>query len=474
VGWPGDGTFAIVNRSNLPAGVGLARLTRATVVENGTRSFGVYFGDVVRIDRWTLDAGIRVDRQRGRNEASAAPANGLAPSILPALDYPGGRSYAWTDFSPRLGVSHRLTDRTIVRGSYARYANQLASTVVGFESATVGGLIEYFFQDLNGDRLAQPGELLGPTGFVQNVDPANPAAPFGSNRLDPAIGLPITQVVTAGVEREVMPHFSVGINAGTGLGTRMTWSLFTGLTRDGFVECTTCGVAGVTSSTPIYSLAPGVSLPPGNARTLTNREDYHRRYWNVDLFATRRLANRWMLRGFVTLQDFREYFDDPARSIQDPTPRYDAFPSGYIDGGLAVNSSPGAEFPIHTRWLYSLSGVYELPGGVSVAGAIYGRQGYPRGEIFTVTRPGGLGLTPVLLDRDLGSSRFTSVHLLDVRVQKQVAVGNVRATLALDVFNALNEASTIRQITERTATTFRNPLEIVAPRLVRLGLQLQF
>ena len=90
-GWPGDGTFTIVNRSNLPAGVGLARLTRATVVENGTRAFGVYFGDVVRIDRWTLDAGIRVDRQRGRNEASTAPANGLAPNILPALDYPGSQ-----------------------------------------------------------------------------------------------------------------------------------------------------------------------------------------------------------------------------------------------------------------------------------------------------------------------------------------------------------------------------------------------
>jgi serine/threonine protein kinase len=32
----------------------------------------------------------------------------------------------------------------------------------------------------------------------------------------------------------------------------------------------------------------------------------------------------------------------------------------------------------------------------------------------------------------------------------------------------------LRQINEATALTFRNPLEIVAPRLVRLGLQLRF
>ena len=209
------------------------------------------------------------------------------------------------------------------------------------------------------------------------------------------------------------------------------------------------------------------------AALLSNRDDYHRRYWNVDLVATRRLADGWMLRGFVTRQQHREYFT-ATQSIQDPTPRFDSaspIVSGLVDGGLAV--SPGEIR--HSRQ------VDVQPGGVVRAavadervGRVYGRQGYPTAEFITVNRPDGLGLTQVLLDRDLDARRFPSVHLLDLRLQKRLSIGRLRATLDLDVFNTLNTASTLRQFGEATPPTFRKPLEIVAPRLVRLGLQLQF
>jgi hypothetical protein len=223
-------------------------------------------------------------------------------------------------------------------------------------------------------------------------------------------------------------------------------------------------------------LAPGSRLPPGNARLLTNRDGYVRGYWNVDVTATRRLADGWMVRGFVTRQQPREYFDDPTRAIQDPTPRIDGFPlppfaSGLIDGGIAVNQG---EFLIHAGWMYSVAGLYELPWGLSASGTLYGRQGYPTGDVFTVNRPDGLGLTAVLVDRDLGASRFPALHLLDLRLQKSLSVGGTRAVLMLDAFNTLNTDSRLRQFSEATSATFRNPLEIVAPRLMRVGLQIRF
>ena len=227
------------------------------------------------------------------------------------------------------------------------------------------------------------------------------------------------------------------------------------------------------SDTPVYRLAPGASLPPGSARWLSNRDDYHRRYWNLDLVATRRLADGWMLSGFVTRQQHREYFTGEA-SMQDPTPRFDVAPpsvTGFVDGGLAVNAG---EIVIHAKWIYSVAGLYELPWQMSVSGTLYGRQGYPTAEIITVNRPDGLGLTSVLRDRDLDAGRFPSVHLLDLRLQKRLSIGRVQATLDFDLFNALNCASTLRQFGEATSVNFRNPLEIVAPHLVRLGLRLQY
>jgi hypothetical protein len=190
---------------------------------------------------------------------------------------------------------------------------------------------------------------------------------------------------------------------------------------------------------------------------------------------TTRGGDRWMFRGFLTIQQQREYFDDPARSIQDPTPRFDPFlplASGFVGGGLAVN--PASEFIIHAKWIYSLAGLYELPWGLSVAGTLYGRQGYPAADTITVNRPEGLGLTGVLVDADLDAVRFQSLHLLDLRIQKRLTLGRLRATLDLDLFNDLINDIVLRRFREARDSTFRSPQELVAPRLVRLGLQLQF
>jgi hypothetical protein len=478
-GWPGDATHTAVNleRQGVPSGIGFANITRRGVALSSTTALSGYIGDVMTTNRWTINIGVRFDRQRARNEPSSAPANGLAPSILPALEYPGGPELGWNDFSPRAGVTYRLSDKTLLRGSYARFASQLTSSLILFDNAAGGANIQYFFRDANGDRLAQASELLGPTGTVINVNPADPSAPYSPNLVDPDLSAPALQTVMAGVEREVMPNCSLGVNVGHGYASNTTWPSFIGLTREDFVEYRTAGTAGgVTSTTPVYELAPGVRLPPGNGRQLANRDGYHQRYWNVDFTGARRLANRWMVRGFLTLQQQREYFDDPPRAIQDPTPRFDPFApvvSGFIDGGLAPPSA-SPEFVISAKWMYSVAGLYELPWGVNVAGTIYGRQGYPTVETITINRPDGLGLTGVLADADLDARRLPSVHLLDVRVQKTFEWRRLRATLNLDLFNTFNSAVTLRQFREATATTFRRPQEIVAPRLIRLGLQLQF
>jgi hypothetical protein len=342
-----------------------------------------------------------------------------------------------------------------------------------FESDTSLARIESRFADVKGDNVAQADELLGPTGNVTNVNPADPAAPYSPNRVAPDLVSPAPHVLTGGVEHEVLPGFSLAVNVGRSDLTNATWGRYVGLERSNFVEYRTAGNAAIASDTPVYELAPGVTLPPGNARVLSNRDDYRRRYWNVDVVATQRMADGWMLRGFVTRQQHHEFFSGP-RSIQDGTPRIEGVPpfvSGLVDGGLAVSPF---EFPIHATWSYSLAGVYRLPWELSMSGTLYGRQGYPTAEFITVVRPDGLGSTQVLRDRNLDASRFPDVHLLDVRLQKAISIGRLRATAGLDVFNSLNSASILRQFGEATATTFRSPLEIVAPRLVRLGLQLRF
>ena len=237
-GWPGDGTQTTINaeRLGLPTGVGYANITRRSAVATATGTVGVYVGDVMTFDRWTIDAGVRVDWQRGRNEPSSAPANGLAPAILPALEYSGGPYHTWIDLSPRLGVTFRATNSTIVRGSYARYANQMGSPIATVDNPAVMGTIRYTFQDLNRDHLAQAEELLGPTGFVMNVNPADPAAGYSPNQVDPNLRSPITDALVGGIEREVVPDLSLGLNFGHGVTSSTQWAPFIGLTSAHFED----------------------------------------------------------------------------------------------------------------------------------------------------------------------------------------------------------------------------------------------
>ena len=125
-----------------------------------------------------------------------------------------------------------------------------------------------------------------------------------------------------------------------------------------------------------------------------------------------------------------------------------------------IDRSKGrSDLVIHATRIYSVAGLYELPWGVNLSGAVYGRQGYPTVETITINRPDGLGQTPVLVDREIDAGRFENLHLVDLRLQKTFPFGSAKATLDFDIFNVSNTAVVLRQFREATATTFRRPQE---------------
>jgi hypothetical protein len=487
--WPGNQVYSVVNLQSLgvPPGIGWAEITREANFKVLLRTVSFYAGDTISLRRWTFNIGARFDRQEGENLATSAPANALAPTVVPALDFAGRPpEFRWNDVSPRIGAAFKVGDRTVLKASYARFAEQLRSNYVAFDNPVQLANIEYYFLDANGDNIPQAPELLTATGSSYGIDPDNPTAPLSPNRVDPKLKAPITHSVVASFEHEVGRNLAVGVSAGWGYVTRTIWVPYEGVTRADFVQIGTASAPGVTSSTPVYGLAPGVSLPSGRPIVLTNRDGYHQRNWNVDFTATKRLAGRWMVRGSVTLQNNQEFFDDPSKALQDPTPRavttetplfIPASPA--FDGGVLVNSIGGGagargDVFMQARWSYNAMALYQFPWGISVAGTVYGRQGYPRLQYATVNR-GELGTaTQVLLNPDVGASRYDSLHLVDLRLQKSFRFGPANASVDFDLFNALNENVTLQANRQAESSRFNQAREIVAPRVARLGLRITF
>jgi hypothetical protein len=487
--WPGNQVYTVNNLEALgvPTGVGWAEITRAANYELVLRTLSFYAGDTIKTGRWTFNVGARFDRQEGENRASASPANELAPAIVPGLDFPGRPAvFTWSDISPRVGATFKVSDRTVVKASYARFAEQLRSNYVAFDNPVQLAAIEYYFLDANNDRLAQAAELMTATGSSYGIDPDNPSAPFSPNRVDSELKAPITHSLIGGLEHELRRNIVVGVSGGWGYVHRAIWVPYENLTRADFVQVGTATAPGGTGGTPYYGLAPGVSLPPGRAVVLTNRDGYHIQNWNVDFTVTKRLSNRWMVRGGLTLQNNQEYFDDPSTALQDPTPRAVTTESplfipasAAFDGGVIVNSIGGGagargDVFMQAKWSYNAMALYQLPWGVSVSGTVYGRQGYPRVEYVSVNR-GALGTaTQVLLNPDVDASRYESVNLVDLRVQKAFTMGGVNATFDFDLFNTFNENVVLQANRQSDSSSFGQAREIVAPRVARVGLRIMF
>jgi hypothetical protein len=66
------------------------------------------------------------------------------------------------------------------------------------------------------------------------------------------------------------------------------------------------------------------------------------------------------------------------------------------------------------------------------------------------------------------------VTSLDLRVGKEFAFNRARVNIDIDVFNALNSSTILGRQYDLRVSTANNVLEIMNPRVLRLGLRIGF
>ena len=468
-----------------------------------------YFGDTITLDRMTLNAGLRWDRQSGSVKALSQTGNPVLPSLLPDLTSQAASDVvSWNSFTPRIGLTYALDDarKTIGRVSYGMFASQMNATAGGFMSTiTYRGVYFYDVLDTNGNRVVDPSEIAGRScsdalaiagecnysGFDIN-NPSNVAAPIHT------VGdysTPMTHEFQLGLDREIATNFGI---SGT-----FTWRNFNnfvwrnnGLTGADYVPLgnfTGTHPAIGDWSIPLYG-APAENLPANRSATeYRKREGYSQRYMGFELAATKRLSNRWMARFGFSTNSHKEYFDGPA-AMGDPTSGPTVTTSAGIptvgngpnqDGGLVVRSSTGSGksgiFQVLPSYQFIATGLYQAKWGINFAGNLVNRQGfamqYSHDQVDTrLYAPGGDAnsrFKNVLL-LESGSERLPSVTSLDFRVGKEFAWNRARFNLDLDVFNLLNSATVLGRQYNLRVSTANNVLEIMNPRVLRLGARFSF
>lgn len=452
-------------------------------------SLGVYGGDTWRMNRLTLNLGLHYDHTTTKALAADAPANIIAPDLLPALHFPGQDGPTFDNVSPRLGATYDIsgTGKSIIRGNYARFYDGVGPFPSEFvsplgERADYTGLYVYY-SDANGDGTITRNELLdniyGLYGTIGGFVPGNPAATLANNLATRTIADNLngekTDEFLAGFEQQIGNNMSVGATYIYRKYDDLQDTYRPGITSSDFtcVPYTVVNpVTGESFTTQTRCDIPAVV----DALTLLNVNNRSRTYNGVELTWTKKMSDNWMLRANGEIKDQKIQYDDNGTnfgdSFQDPTNI--AFTDNTWWAPDSAGSGSGGVF-YGARWSFKLSGAYQFPHDFTVGGYFKAIDG----NIIPIIRRLGFqnytnGAQNVLLAPN-DSVRLDTLKYMDLRIEKGFAFSSYgKLSVTADIFNAFNTNTALRIDRRANVFSFKETQEVVSPRIVRFGFKYNF
>lgn len=453
----------------------------------------------------TLNVGLHYDRQKGAIQSASIRANQFVPAVLPAITAPGSaNAFTWTNLVPRLGLTYALgaDKKTLLRASYSRYADGLGPTAITQTNVSTAISYAYFYTTNTTGQNFNPSQI---GAIVPGTEPPPPSF-VSRNRVSSNLKAPTTDELLLSAEHALLPEFTVGVN--------LTYRKLQDplqreyLVGDGFTPtaATPLCAAGQSGNcqrrarrsdyvahdltlangrnVTVYSLSPAVGFSTGNELFNGN---WGQTYKGLSLVATKRLSNRWMLRGNISYSDWDydingDSFANPTEIVQNAVLQSTG---GIADGDQVLNpqggSGKGTVF-VSSKWSYNVNGLYQVapdrPWGFDVAASIYGRQGYPFAAGQSVGLPFGLDRRPVSQNVQATAGpdarRLDSVRLVDLRFSKDLRFSRFTANVGIDVFNLLNESIVLNRTTNVLSSRFGYVTDTTSPRVFRLGMKLGF
>ena len=461
----GGGATARIRSS----GVNEADITRDGDTSREMWQYSVYFSDSYKAKRTTLTWGIRFDHQDDRAIAADIAANPILPDLLPAVKFTGADSGAtYDDLAPRAALAYDLrgNGQTVLKASAARYYG-LGIYTAGTISPTGQTTLSYFWNDTNGDRVIQRAELDFARGFratpSANYDPSNPASVTTPAKVDPNLENDITDEFVASIDHELMPDLAVGVSyiwrkyhnfqASYRDVTSGSYSPVTYVDACGNTSCSQPSYTGT-----YYQRADGLPVA-----TQLRNDDTYRDYNGIEITARKRFSNKWLMNSSFTLNN--TVINYPR--VEDYSTSADPTNFDYING----SDSSGLN---GARWTAKLSGMYALPWNMSVAAFYNLRDGLQFNRtILTPNRTGSLGTVSVLIEPQ-GTSHYPTFSQIDLHWDKGFLFGQRRIQLNVDAFNLSNAATVLARQTRQDFAQANYVTSILAPRVVRFGLKVNF
>ncbi len=483
-----------------------ANLYRDQYTDYNVFDGSAYLQDTFSKGRFTLQAGLRFDRQWDRTNESQVAAHPFfgqttrtgTPFIhLPAINFAGADpGVTFNDIAPRLGMNFDLKGdgRSVVKANYARYYSQLGDgDLAGTLNPVQASFVRYPWTDLNGDLTVQPGEVnISGAALSQggNYNPLNPTALSSPGTVDPNLRNERTDEFILAYDRQFGNSFAVGVAAiyrkygNFRKNDILNWTSANYRPVSFTANCSAVPAAQNAQCPTITYYEPTSLVPTAYVYTNVADGEFSREYRGFELTFRKRTANGLMLNGSFSYNDNPISTTLSLNNGQNPSTLNPSGLLGTEDPTNLVNFDQGQFAPvsagsgldnafISARWLARLSASYTIPWQkIGVAMFLNGRDGYPNPTaIQTPARPNGGGIGTVYL-APLGDNRLDVFHNLDLRVDKTVSVRGAKVVISADMFNVLNNDTVQSMRRIQNAANANLISSIVAPRVVRFGARL--
>jgi outer membrane receptor protein involved in Fe transport len=417
----------------------------------------VYLQDNWKVsDRLTVNLGVRFDHYRNFLPEQEHKAFGFTTQdvVFPAVD----NLNTWNLAAPRIGVSYSLTEdgKTVLKGNLGRYWwNPGAALSQDNNPNPETWNRRYVWNDLNGDKVYQPGE----EGRLNSS-----AGGVATQVLATDLKDSYTDEIAGWFEREVMANFGVR----TGVvwrGERQLAQAFNANRPFSAFDTPSAvrdpgpdGVIGTTDDGPIISAfnldAAYLNLPVVNTyANVPGGSDYYT--WEIT--GTKRLSRRWSAllsysKTWSAAQN-NTFFGTNYRQNQLPVTPNDL-----------INTEPDGQVKYIDSSL-KLHGTWEAPFGLKISPMFRHQAGQNFGRTFTAVLNYG---TVRIAAEPLDAHRQDDVNVMDVRLEKVIKAGSLSFGPFADVYNMFN-VNPAQNIVWASGSSFLRPTSIVPPRLLRIG-----
>jgi hypothetical protein len=396
----------------------------------------------------TINAGIRFDHSRAISQdvPSLDPEGRETRDTIAGL----GTLYTWNVWSPRLGVTWKLTadGRTVMRGSYGRFSQGvLTGELSPFHPAATAVTTGTF----------DPATRTYITSSV--VDPKR------NLQLDGAIRAPRTDEYSIGVDREVGRRVAVAL-------------AYVRKDGDDFIGWTDVGgrYREETRTLPDGRALPVSVLVNGTAARrflLTNPAGYSLTYNGVVMALEKRRAQRWQAFGSYTWSratGLQAASGTTAAGAQTSTISAPTF----VTFGQDPNSLTHARgrMPNDRPHMFRAMGSVDIGStGFVVAANLQHVSGKPWAATAQVALPQG---DQRILLEPRGSRRMSSQSLLDLRLSRLIHLGGRSSVeLLIDVLNTLDDTAAEALATDNLfSQNFGQPALFMDPRRAMLSVRL--